>query len=305
MANIKSIPIRLALKDASLMNEPESATLSQRFLPLAAAVNAAYRQRFGGNLSGNSGSSVGGNSGGNFLSGASQHHAANLHGSNQVTHQPAESNTAILGANDPIALIAAIADFLAVADQLDTQYGADAGLPLADADDAADEALRAATELETWLDRFELSSYRPVLSAIMLGVGLWAMRHGLPIATPEPIVNALAARSNEATSKQETAAAYAMMQGFITHLAPALEADLERSNPERPWRLLNLNFAITAIRTGDAALIRFAFDKLNQHLPDERMGFYEEAYAVASQPGFPLETRALIEAEHAKSTRLH
>lgn len=292
MTNTKSIPIRLALKDASLMNEPESATLGQRFLPLAAAVNRAYQQRFGG--------SVGGNSGVNSSSGVSHQHAAD-----QLTRQLAESNTAMLGASDPVVLIAAIADFLAVADQLDAQYGADAGLPLADADDAADEALRAATELEPWLDRFELSSYRPVLSAVMLGVGLWAMRHGLPISTPEPIVNALAARSNDATSKQETAAAYAMMQGFIVHLAPTLDADLERSNPERPWRLLNLNFAITAIRTGDAALMRFAFDRLNQYLPDERAGFYEEAYAVASQPGFPLETRALIEAEHAKWTRLH
>src|SRR5258706_68768 len=102
-----------------------------------------------------------------------------------------------------------------------------------------------------------------------------------------------------------TAAAYALMQGFIAHLAPQLDADLERSNPERPWRLLNLNFAITAIRTGDAALMRFAFDTLNNHLPDERAGFYEEACALASQPGFLPETRALIEAEHARWSRVH
>ena len=131
------------------------------------------------------------------------------------------------------------------------------------------------------------------------------MRHELPIQTTEAIVNALATRSNEAQSKQETAAAYALMQGFIIHLAPQLKADLERSNPERPWRMLNLNFAITAIRSGDAALMRYAFDTLNAHLPDERAGFYEEACTVALQPGFPLDIRALIEAEHAKWARLH
>ena len=54
-----------------------------------------------------------------------------------------------------------------------------------------------------------------------------------------------------------------------------------------------------------AALMRYAFDTLNSHLPDERVGFYEEACTVASQPGFPLDTRALIEAEHAKWARVH
>jgi len=96
-----------------------------------------------------------------------------------------------------------------------------------------------------------------------------------------------------------------MMQGFIGHFSPNHRADLERSNPQRPWRLLNLNFAITAIRTGDPSLMQYAFDTLNANLPDERAGFYEEAHALASQPGFPLATRGLIEAEIARWTRVH
>ena len=51
--------------------------------------------------------------------------------------------------------------------------------------------------------------------------------------------------------------------------------------------------------------MRFAFDRLNQYLPDERLGFYAEAYAVASQPGFPADTRRLIETEIARWTRVH
>jgi hypothetical protein len=210
-----------------------------------------------------------------------------------------------LGRGDAIALVAAIADFLEVSERLDADYGPDGVLPLNDADAATDEALRCATELDGWLDRFELASFRPQLFAVMLGIGLWAMRHELPLATPEPIVNALAFRANEADTRQDTAATYALMQGFIVHLAPQLKADLERSNPERPWRLLNLNFAITAIRTGDAALMRYAFDTLNTYLPDERAGFYAEAYTLATQPGFPVETRGLIETEHARSASVH
>ena len=259
MAEIK--PIRLALKDASVLNPPAETPLSTRFSNLAAAVNSAYRERFGA--------------------------------------------SAALGANDAIALVAAISEFIEVSERLDFEYGADGALPLEDAGEAADEALRASTELDRWLDRFDLASHRGELQAVILGIGLWAMRHDLPLRTTEAVVNALATRSNEAQSTQETAAAYALMQGFIIHLAPQLKADLERSNPERPWRMLNLNFAITAIRSGDAALMRYAFDTLNTYLPDERAGFYQEAYTVASQPGFPLDTRALIETELARWTRAH
>ena len=209
------------------------------------------------------------------------------------------------GTADAIGLVAIISDFLPLMQNLDAQFGADSELPLVDVADAVDESLRCLAELDAWLDRLELAGKREILHAVQLGVGIWAMRHQLPIHVAEPIVNALAAQSNRAETRQQSAAVYALMQGFVRHLAPALKADLERSNPERAWRLLNLNFAITAIRTGDAAMMRFAFDTLNTHLPDERGGFYEEAYALSSQPGFPPETRALIEAECARWTRIH
>ena len=209
------------------------------------------------------------------------------------------------GATDAPALIAIVSDLLPVMQDLDVQYGADGELPMADAAAAVDEALRCLAGLEIWLDLLELSGKQDDLHAVQLGIGYWAMRHRLPIHAAEPIVNALAIRSNRAATRQEAAAVYALMQGFIHHLAPTLKADLERSNPERAWRLLNLNFAITGIRTGDAAMMRFAFDTLNSHLPDECAGFYAEALALTAKPGFPMETRELIESEFTRRTRIH
>jgi hypothetical protein len=213
--------------------------------------------------------------------------------------------TNAINGSEVIALLSTVSDFLALMARIDDEYGADGILPIEGVSSAVDEALRALVDLESWVIRFNLPDQISPLHAIEIGVGYWAMRHEILISTAEAIVNALAAKSNGADSTQETAAIYAMMQGFIRYFSPALEADLERSNPERPWRLLNLNFAITAIRTGDADLMRYAFDTLNSHLPDETKGFYEEASALASQPGFPLPTRAVIDAELARWTRAH
>ena len=207
--------------------------------------------------------------------------------------------------SDAIVLIKVVGDFLAVMSRLDDEYGADRRLPIEDASDAVDEALRALADLESWLTRLGLADQLAHIQALEIGIGYWAMRHELPIFTVEPIVNALAAKSNAAGSKQETAAVYAMMQGFIRHFSPLLKADLECSNPQRPWRLLNLNFAITAIRTGDADLMRYAFDTLNSHLPLDINGFYGEANTLARQSDFPPATRGLIEAEFARWTQVH
>jgi hypothetical protein len=202
-------------------------------------------------------------------------------------------------------LLAVAEDFVKLMTAMDHQYGADGAVPMTDTHESVDDTLHALAELESWLSRLSLVAERPRLFNLQLGIAYWAMRHGIHFSVVAPVVNALAEQSNAAQTRQETAAIFAMMQGLVQHLAPGLQADLERSNPERPWRLLILNFAITAIRSGDAAMMRHAFDALNTFLPDERAGFYQEAYALASQPGFPADTRVLIEAEHTRWTRTH
>jgi len=137
---------------------------------------------------------------------------------------------------------------------------------------------------------------------LALGVALWAMRHEVEIGAVEVVVNALAKRSNDARSPQELSAVYGLMQGVISNITPLLSADLERSNPERPWRILHINFAITAIRTEDPAMMDFAFDALDEALPGERGGFYSEALALVLAPGVAPAVRERIEARHLKWT---
>ena len=96
---------------------------------------------------------------------------------------------------DAIGLLGVVGEFLAVISQLDAEYGPDAVLPLEDAADATDQALRCLVELESWLERLELSILHKDLQFLVLGFGFWAMRHECEILTAEPIVNALAERA--------------------------------------------------------------------------------------------------------------
>ena len=177
---------------------------------------------------------------------------------------------------------------LATLQSLDRQYGGSAALPL----EAVEEVVAALVADLAPLEDDEL----------VIGVALWAVRHGVAITAVEPVVNALANRSNLAAGKSEIAAVFGLMQGVAAHVGGALSADLERSNPERPWRVMHVNLAITAIRTEDPAMIDFAFDALDAALPDERAGFYSEALALALAPGIAAAVRERIEARHRKWT---
>ena len=135
---------------------------------------------------------------------------------------------------------------------------------------------------------------------ITLGAAIWALRHDIALEPVEPVVNALAQRANAARTPQELAAVFGLMQGVIASVSPRLAPDLERSNPERPWRLLHANLAITAIRTEDPRLMDFAFDALDAALPDERAGFYAEALALALSPRIAPAVRAKLEERHGR-----
>ena len=174
-------------------------------------------------------------------------------------------------------------------EQIDRQYGGSGSLPLEDSDEL----------LAGLLNDLARHAAHPDL---VLGVALWGLRHDIPLDAIEPVVNALAQRSNEARSPQELSAVFGLMQGVIANVAPRLSPDLERSNPERPWRILHLNFAITAIRTEDGPMMDYAFDALDAALPSERRGFYSEAMALALSPQVAPAVRERIEARHQRWT---
>ncbi len=185
---------------------------------------------------------------------------------------------------------------------IDKQYGGLGRLPLEDAGDLVDAILTELARIEGDLERRRIGGPVPELDEVAIGVALWALRHEVAIGAVAPVANALARRSNAAKKPAELAAILGIMHGVARHVAPALAADLDRMNPERPWRILHVNLAVTAIRGEDPALIEAAFDALDAALPEERAGFYAEALALALSPRVAPAVRERIEARHLKWT---
>jgi hypothetical protein len=188
---------------------------------------------------------------------------------------------------------------------LDRQYGGSARIDLEGVEELVTAILADLAQVEAVALRQADASLAAATADVVLGVAVWAIRHGVALAPVEPVVNALAHRANAAGARQELAAVFGLTQGVLAHVAPRLRADLERSDPERPWRVLHANLAITAIRTEDAAMMDHAFDALDEALPGECAGFYAEALALALAPGISPAVRERIEARHLKWTAAH
>ena len=184
-------------------------------------------------------------------------------------------------------------------DAIDRQYGGNGPLPLEGAEEVVGGAIADLAHLESDCRR-EGHEVSLLLADLVVGAALWAVRHEVPITVAEPVTNALALMSNAAGGKPELSAVFGVMQGIIDNVRPSLYADLERSNPLRPWRLLHVNLAITAIRTEDEPMMKYAFDALDAALPDERAGFYAEALALAMAPDVAPHVRERIEERHRR-----
>ena len=189
---------------------------------------------------------------------------------------------------------------LATLEALDRRFGGEAAIALAEAEALVASISTGLASLEAAARRSGEAELAAQLADLVVAVALWAIRHAVPIAVVEPAANALAERSNRAAGKPELTAVFGLMQGVIAHVSGRLAADPERSDPQRPWRILHANLAITAIRTEDPVLMGFAFDALDAALPDERAGFYSEALALALAPRIASAVRDAIEARHLK-----
>jgi len=181
-------------------------------------------------------------------------------------------------------------------DGLDRDYGPAGRLPV----EGAEEVLAAALATLARIAQHAPQTSQLSIAEITCAVALWAMSHELEVAPVEPVVNALAIRANNARSREAAAAVLALMRRVIDNVAPRLSPDLERSNPQRPWRLLHVNLAITAIRTADGPTLEGAFDALDAALPDEAQGFYAEALALALNPAVAPEVREKIARRHSR-----
>ena len=160
-------------------------------------------------------------------------------------------------------------------------------------------------ELGTLAERVNLHQEKALLDEIALAAAHWVIKHQAEILNLEVIVNLLAAKANQTNDKTILTALFYVINDVIEYASAEFKNDLDKSDPSRPWRMLNFNFAIVATRTGNKELMVKAFDTLGRNLPEDCPNFFEEGLKQSQKDVYGPEIKMIMAEYFKKWATLH
>lgn len=205
----------------------------------------------------------------------------------------------------PAQLIEAINQFFIIYEKLGSKLSENSLINKDDISQIGEEAINCLDELGNWAARLALPQEKAMLEEIALSAAHWVIRHQGEIRSLEVIVNMLAAKANRSSDKAALTSLFHVMNDVIEHTSPELKSDVEKSDPARPWRMLNFNFAIVATRTMNKELMIRAFDTLGRNLPEDCPQFFEEGLKQSEKSEYGPEIKTMMTEYFKKWATLH
>lgn len=195
----------------------------------------------------------------------------------------------------PPQLVEALNQLFAIITKLDREEGETGAIMRDDVTQLGDYGLSLLMDLATWANQLDLPAARAEIEKLALAVADWVVRHEGRLRTLEPVVNALAKVANTISD----AAILERLADFMRRLSDAaadfIKQDLEKSNPGRPWRILQLNRGIVATRSHNPALMEATFDELLRYLPEDAQAFFSQGMQQMEALDYPPHVREVME----------
>ena len=111
----------------------------------------------------------------------------------------------------------------------------------------------------------------------------------------ETVADSFAIIVNSENEKSELANLCHLMEETLLAASEAIKKDEDRSDPWRPWRVLNLNTGIAATRALDAGLMKQVFTQLETRLPADVSGFFADGKRQMDAQDVPQEVREVLD----------
>jgi hypothetical protein len=192
----------------------------------------------------------------------------------------------------PLAVAAALSDFFEIATALDQ------GAVQFDAEELAEFAahgLDLLDRLAYQLLVLEVMEHRENMGKIFASIGIWFARQNASLENLEGIADGFGRITNGLNDQDELAEICQQMEEIAEATSNQLRVDTDRSNPYRPWRVLNLNAGIAATRSLDPKLMEQTFDNLTRRLPDDMPGFFADGRRQMLLQDVPDDVKAVVE----------
>lgn len=205
----------------------------------------------------------------------------------------------------PAQLIDAINQFFIIYEKLGSKHSENSLLNKDNISQIGEEAISCLYDLGDWAERLDLPQEQAMLGEIALAAAHWVIRHQGEIRSLDVVVNMLAAKANHTSDKTVLTSLFHVMNDVIEHASPEIKSDQDKSDPNRPWRTLNFNFAIVATRTMNKELMTIAFDTLGRNLPQDCSQFFEEGLIQSEKAEYGQEIKPIMTEYFKRWSTLH
>ena len=132
------------------------------------------------------------------------------------------------------------------------------------------------------------------MARLFVSLAVWFARRHAVLENLQGTADNFAILVNGENDTGELAYLSQLMDEVLTAASEELKNDEDRSNPWRPWRVLNLNSGVAATRSLDTALMQSTFEKLEHRLPYDLPGFFWDGKRQMDTQDVPREVRDLI-----------
>ena len=167
--------------------------------------------------------------------------------------------------------------------------------PLTDRNQMADLGLQVMDTLNHWAVHLQLEDAVNDLDTLTLSMALWCARQQCQLSVLEPLVNALSDFANRQSDAEIMDTLTSVVGEIIDAVAPEIKEDSDKSDPRRPWRLLNFNYGIIATRSLQPAVMEQAFENIIQRFPEDAAEFFREGMEQMQAIDYPDYVRAVME----------
>lgn len=166
-----------------------------------------------------------------------------------------------------------------------------------------DYGMNLFNDLLDWTKQLALERPRRDLEAATLVVAEWIIRHRGELRTLTPLIGAFAHAIHN-TRQPAVLEQFALLMSRVAEAsAHLIKQDLDKTDPNRPWRLLLLYRATAAMRSQNPRLMEETFDELVRRLPEDAPSFFADSMQQVATQSFPESVCAVVSRYFERWTR--
>ena len=191
----------------------------------------------------------------------------------------------------PVPLASALSDFFQLASGLEHKGQQPDSEVMSE---LAHYALDLVDRLSYQLRQLDIHDQRDNLARLFASLAVWFAQRNATIDNLDGAAEGFANLVNGEQDPAELASLSHLIDEVLEAASDKLKMDEDRSNPWRPWRVLNLNLGIAATRALDTQLMRHTFDDIGRRLPYDMPGFFADGKRQMDAQNVPQEVRDVM-----------